>query len=220
MSAKSTASDSPKIGAVPRAHLLPPEVARTQKARSVRRMLFSGLVGAIVLVLVGVGAATLAVLGANSALQREQANTGGIQAQLSKYGKVTSVQTQVTDIQSAQTLGTTGEIEWMPYISSLQATLPAGTTIVSFSTELESRLTQAAPVPLQGEHIAKLNITADSPKASTSDWLENLASLKGFVSAAPGSVALLPATGHYTVVVEVLIDKRALENRFVEGTGK
>ena len=77
MSAKSTASDSPKIGAVPRAHLLPPEVARTQKARSVRRMLFSGLVGAIVLVLVGVGAATLAVLGANSALQREQANTGG-----------------------------------------------------------------------------------------------------------------------------------------------
>lgn len=220
MNRKMTASDTPRLGAVPRAHLLPPEVAQGQKARAVRRLLLSGLVGAIALVLVGVGAATVAVLAANSALQQEQANSAGIQTQLSKYGKVTSVQSQVTDIKSAQALGTTGEIEWMPYISSLQATLPAGTTIVSFATELQSTLTQAVAVPLQGEYIASLKITADSPKASISDWLENLAALKGFVSATPGSVALLPATGHYTVVVEVLIDKRALENRFVEGKVK
>lgn len=221
MKRKPAAGEAPILGGAPRAHLLPPEVAESQRGRAIRRLLVMGLVGAVVLVIVGVGAATLGVLGANSALQQEQANTSGIQAQLSKYGKVTSVQTQVADIQSAQTLGTTGEIEWMPYISSLQATLPAGTTIVSFATELDSTLTQtAAAVPLQGDHIASLKITADSPKASISDWLDNLTSLKGFVSATPGSVALLPETGHYTVVVTVLINEKALQNRFTAGKGK
>jgi Tfp pilus assembly protein PilN len=220
MNTKQAATDGPKLGAVPRAHLLPPEVTKGQKARSVRRVLFTGLVGAVVLVLAGVGAAIFGVLGADTALQQEQSNTPGIEAQLSQYGKVTSVQSRVTDIESAQNLGTTGEIEWMPYISSLQATLPAGTTITSFTTELESTLTQTVEIPLQGEHVATLKIVADSPRASISDWLDNLASLKGFVSATPGSVALLPETGHYTVTVEVLIDKRALENRFAEGSGK
>lgn len=221
MKSKTGVGEAPSLGAVPRAHLLPPEVAQSQRGRAIRRLLLTALMGAIVLVLVGVAAATLGVFGANAALQQEQSNTGAIQAQLSKYGKVTSVQTQVAEIQSAQTLGTTGEIEWMPYISSLQATLPSGTTILSFSSELESTLTQtAAVVPLQGKHIASLKITADSPKASISDWLDNLTALKGFVSATPGSVALLPATGHYTVVVTVLIDDKALQDRFVVGKDK
>jgi hypothetical protein len=213
-------TDGPKLGVVPRAHLLPPEVTKGQKARSVRRVLFTALVGAVVLALAGVGAATVGVLGADTALQKEKSNTPGIEAQLSEYGKVTSVQSRVGDIETAQNLGTTGEVEWMPYISSVQATLPAGTTITSFATELKSTLTQAIAIPLQGEHVATLKITADSPKASISDWLDKLTSLKGFVSATPGSVALLPETGHYTVVVEVLIDKKALENRFAEGSGK
>lgn len=217
----SASNDKPQFGGIARAHLLPLEVARGQKARAMRRLLLAGLAGAIALVLLGVGAATVGVVGANAALQQEQSNTTGIQAQLSKYGKVTSVQSQVADIQSAQTLGTTGEIAWMPYISSLQATLPAGTTITAFSTELDSTLTSTAVVvPLQGEHVATLKVTADSPKASISDWLDNLKTLKGFVSATPGSLALLPATGHYTVIVEVLIDKRAFANRFTDGKAK
>lgn len=210
--------DSVILGSAPRVHLLPPEVEAKQRSRAMRRYLLLGLVGVIAILVAGVGIATLGLLASNSALAAEHARTAGLAVEQGKYGKVLSVQNQVSDIGTARILGTTSEIDWQAYVAALQKTLPANTTVLSFHAVLASVGATAAETPLQGPRIATLTISADSPKASVSDWLDALAGLKGFVDATPGSVQLNAATGRYTVQVEMHINKDALANRFLKGT--
>jgi Tfp pilus assembly protein PilN len=186
------------------------------KAQSLRRGLLYGLVGVVALVLLGIGAATIGVLAANSGLQNEQSKTSGLLLEQARYSPVVKVQDQVNDITAVEPLAAHGEILWRPYIADLQQTLPAGTAITAFIAQLDTTAEQGmSSVPLQGARVATISITADSPKASISDWLDNLAKLKGFVDATPGSVTLVPGSGRYTVSVALHINSEALSNRFV-----
>lgn len=213
--------DALALGAIPRAHLLPLEVKAYQKAQGGRRLLITGLVGMIAVVVLAIGTVSFGLLNTNAKLSAEQARTASLTAEQSKYSSVVTVQNQVSDITSVQPIAATGEILWQPYVASLQGTLPADTTITAFTAELDS--STDAPVeagPLEGKHIATVTITADSPKAPISDWLDNLAKLPGFVDATPGSVVLVPESSRYTVSVVLHVDADAMANRFVTGKKK
>ncbi|MET4780453.1 hypothetical protein [Glaciihabitans sp. UYNi722] len=203
------------LGGIPRVHLLPKEVLAGQKTRALRRRLLMLLVLIVVVAIVGVGAATLALMSANAQLANEQSRSSLLSVEQGKYGKVTAIQNQVNDITTAQPVAAGGEILWAPYLQTVQATLPVGTTITAFTAQLVDPA--AAPVAdsLLGAHAAILSLTADSPQASISDWLDNLRTLKGFVQATPGTVTLVPETGRYTVGVDLLISNAALANQFV-----
>ena len=205
------------LGASPRVRLLPPEIEQRQKSRSIRRSLIFGLIGAVALVVLGVGAATIGVVTSNAALLSEQSKTSSLLLEQSKYSKVVSVQQQVNDIKAVQPIAATGEILWEPLSASLQATLPSGTTITGIHSAIDSTSIATVSVPLQGAHVATITIDALSPQAPISNWLDNLASVKGFVDAVPGSVTLDPATGKYIVSVTMHVDQDALANRFVAG---
>jgi hypothetical protein len=109
-----------------------------------------------------------------------------------------------------------GEILWQPFTASLQSALPPNMSITSVDESLDSAATGVA-VPLQGAHIATITITASSPQASVSAWLDNLASIKGFVDAVPGSVNLDSSTGLYTSTVTLHVNADALSGRFATG---
>ena len=176
------------------------------------------LIGSLAAVVVAAGGASVALVTANSGLAADQANSGTLLAQQSKYRPVTTVQTQVNDIRVMQPIAASGEILWEPFAASVQATLPSGTTITGIDARLETAATVAAvSVPLQGVHVATVTITANSPQAPISNWLDNLASIKGFVDATPGSVALDPQTGRYIVTVTLHVNTSALADRFVKG---
>lgn len=210
------------LGAIPRAHLLPLEVKAYQKVQSGRRLLITGLIGMVAVVVLAIGTVSFGLVNTNTKLSAEQARTASLTAEQSKYSSVVTVQNQVTDITSVQPIAASGEILWQPYVASLQATLPADTTITAFTAELDSSTDAptAAAGPLEGKHIATVTITADSPKASISDWLDNLAKLPGFVDATPGSVVLVPESSRYTVSVALHVDADAMANRFVTGKKK
>jgi Tfp pilus assembly protein PilN len=211
-------SESLTLGAIPRVHLLPPEVEAHHKAQGIRRLLITGLIGAVAVVALAVGTVTVGLFSANAHLGAAQSRTAALIAQQGQYSSVVSVQNQVTDITGLQPLASTGEILWQPYVATLQSTLPADTNITMFEATLQTVPDPKETVsPLQGAHIATITITADSPKAPISDWLDNLAKLKGFVDATPGSVTLVPQTGRYTVSVALHVDADALANRFVVG---
>ncbi|MCU1557987.1 MAG: hypothetical protein JWN09_1982 [Microbacteriaceae bacterium] len=216
MSRVKETSETLALGPTASAHLLPPEVEEKQKGQALRRMMFIALAGVAALIILGVGVATVGVVASDSALRAEQGRTTGLTAQQGKYGKVVTVRAQVTEIQAAQVLGTVGEIDWQSYIAQLQGTLPAGTTITSFHALLRdpSQGAGGSTVPLQGPYVATLSMSADSPKASVSDWLDALSTMKGFVDATPGNVALNVATGRYTVEVDMHISTAALQNRY------
>jgi Tfp pilus assembly protein PilN len=212
------AAETLEFGAIPRARLLPPEIEAAKKARSLRRTLVAVLIAAVVAVFVGVGAATLSVLTANTQLTAEQSRTAGLLLEQRKYGSVVTVESQVGDIKTVQPVAALGEILWQPFTASLQAALPAGMSITSVDESLDkAAASSAAVVPLQGAHVATIIITASSPQAPISDWLDNLASIKGFVDAVPGSVNLDSSTGKYTSTVTLHVNSDAFSGRFATG---
>ncbi len=204
------------LGGMPRVHLLPREVGEGQKSRALRRRLLAGLVIVVVLAILATVGATFALFTANAQLANEQSRSSLLTLARAKYSDVTTLQSQVDQIKLSQPIAAADEILWAPYLESVRATLPAGTTITAFTAETGSAA--VAPVAstdtLTPSHIADVKITADSPQQPISDWLDNLAKMKGFVAAMPGSVTLVEETGHYTVEVDLLVNSDALSQRF------
>jgi hypothetical protein len=214
-------ADSLVLGASPRVHLLPKEVDAQRKARSLRRTLLMGLGGAVAVVVIGVAIASIGLVTATAGQASEQAKAGAITAQLGKYGAVTSVQGQVSQIQAVQPVATKGEILWAAYVSSLQATLPAGTTITAFKATLDpTDSTVPESNPLVGDHVATVAVTAVGPQAAVQAWLAVLPSLKGTVAATPGNVAVSTTPGMYQADVNILVNSDVLSTRFSTTTKK
>jgi len=199
------------LGAVPRAHLMPPELETAKKVRARIGRLGWAVALIVVLVLAGVGFGFVQLTTANAALASEQSRAALLVVEQGKYAAVTTIQSQMAAITQAQPVAASGEILWMEYVAKVQATLPPGTTISAFTGELAAL---SAPQVLQAPHIAILSLTADSPQASVSDWLDNMAQLDGFVDATPGNVVLVPETGRYQVQVDLLINEAVLAYRF------
>ena len=214
------------VGGVPRADLLPPEVGLAVKARSLRRGLSVLVVAVMVVVGVGYGLATLKASQSQQQLATENARTASLLAQQTKYIEVRKVTSTLQAATAARQVGSSTEINWQSYLQSIQASLPAGTSITTFTAASGSPLVAFAQpsVPLQGERIAELTFAATSPSLpDVQAWLNALAMLKGFVDASPGTVTLAGG-GVYLVTITMHINEAALANRYaddaVKGGGK
>ncbi len=210
-----TVSDALVLGGAPRVHLLPGEVDEARKAKGIRSRLLGVLVGVLVLAVGGVGLASLSLASATNEQSTQQAQTAALSAELLKYGSVTSIQGQLDDIKTVQPLATEGEILWAPYVATIQATLPAGTSIKAFTAKLDVASADTPESnPLVGTHVATLSVTANGPQAALSGWLASLGSVKGVVNATPGVVAKTDTPGVYTTNVDLLLAKSVAANRF------
>lgn len=211
-------SDSLVVGGVPRVHLLPPEIELLKRARSQRKGLLGGLIVVIAVVVLGFGAATFALIGANASLATEQARATAYVAASNEYSPVLEVQRQMSNITAAQPLAAAGEISWQPFLVSVKETLPAGMSVTDFEARLDSATEQGAvaTTPLAAPHIATLDITTTTSTMPISDWLDRLKSVKGYVDATPGNVNLDQSTGVYTVQVQLHVNVKAESKRFQE----
>jgi Tfp pilus assembly protein PilN len=211
-----SSSDSLVVGGIPRVHLLPPEIEIQKKGRAQRRRVLVALFVVIVLVVVGFGASTFSLVSANAALATQQARASAFSMASAKYSKVVQIEGQMSEVKLAEKLASVGEIDWQPYIAELTKTLPAGMTITTLAGSLDSTDAQAATTttPLAATHVATVKITAKASSMTISDWLENLRTVKGVVDVNPGAVTLDPAGTTYNVDVTVLVNSKALSNRF------
>lgn len=215
MNLRSSTDSRLVLGGVPRVNLLPPEVGQAAKARSLRAGLSLLVVAAMVIVGTGYALASLHAGTAQQSLDRVNQRTVELLAQQKKYVEVRTVTSDLALTTAARQVGSSTEVDWKSYLESIQASLPGGTTIVTFTATTGSPLEEfiQPSVPLQGERIAELTFSAET--ASLPDvpaWLNALASLKGFVDASPGSVTL--ADGIYTADIKMHINEKALANRF------
>jgi len=202
------------LGGMPRVRLLPREVGEGQKTRALRRRLLAGLVVIVMIAILATVGASFALFAANAQLANEQSRSALLAASRAKYGDVTKLQSQVDQIVTSQPLADAGEILWAPYVQEIQASLPEGTTITALTAATATATATSVTASLTPPHIAEVKITADSPQQPISDWLDNLAKVKGFVAAIPGSVTRVQDTGHYTVEVDLLVNSDALSERF------
>lgn len=205
------------LGGVPRVHLLPPEVEGQRKVRAFRRSLLTGLAASVIVVILAIAATSLLLTSAVAQQADEQARGLLLATQLKKYSAVTGVQAQVDAITAAQPVAVQGEILWAPFVATLQASLPAGTSITSFTAKLDQAGTDAATNPLLGAHVATLSVTAEGPQDILTTWLGQLTTLKGVVNSNPGAVAISPDPGLYVVNVDLLIGTDVIADRFKTG---
>jgi len=212
----SVAVNSPlALGGMPRAQLLPPEFSDARVTRARTRRLIWAIALVLLIVIVGVAAAALQLAAAQAALVAEQDRTTALALEQAKYVKVTGVQDQVAAITAAQPVAAFGNILWSDYLAKVQATLPEGTIMTAFTAQIAGAAPPLSPPKVAlAPHVAVLALTADSPQASVSDWLDNMKKLVGFVDANPQSVVLVPASGRYTVEVDLLINEDALAKTF------
>ena len=201
------------IGGEPRVHLLPVDVIERKKLKIVKRRVATGVVLALVLCGIAGGAASLSL--DQAALTAAQSQTSQLLAQEGKYGQVNKIKTDIASIKSAQKTGTVQEILWSPFVTSLQATLPAGASLTQVTAAIDSPFstTDTEAVPLVGAHIATVNLTLVMPQNTIPTWLNSLSTLKGFVTAVPDSVTN-NAVGTYNVTATIYLNEAALSDRF------
>jgi hypothetical protein len=219
--AQAGARVSPSLGSIAlggeaRVHLLPTDVQERKKLRLLKRRLISGVAVAVVLVLAAYGLASATLAGAQNDLAAARTATTQLVTQQSKYSAVTKVQADIASIQASQKTGTAQEILWAKYVAELQALLPAGASITSVNAKIDSPFSSAAAapaVPLQGPHIATVNLTQSMDQSTIPAWLNSLTTLSGYVDNSLDSVTNAGGTT-YTVAVTIHIDESAFSNRF------
>jgi len=205
------------LGGPPRVHLLPPEIEGLRKVRAFRRTALAVLAASVLVVIVAIGAASLLLASSLAQQASEQAQGLQLATQIKKYSSVTGVQTQVDSITAAQPIAVKGEILWEPYIASIQATLPPGVVITSIIAKLDAAPAagdSATTNPLNGDHVATVNVTAIGPQAAVTTWLTQLVTLKGVVTATPGAVAVSPDPSLYVANVDLLLSADVVAERF------
>lgn len=204
------------IGGDSRVDFLPAEVRIKRRSKLIRHRLgFSILL--VILLMIGCTALVRAqALQAHRNLAIEEANTKFLVAEQQKYGEVAKAQIQIVTIQAAQQVGTSTEINWQEYLTSVQATLPSSVTIETINIDSATPFapyTQAT-APLQGSRIATLSFTALSPTLpKVPTWLIALTSLPGYSDASPGSVTRTES-GAYSVNITMHINQEAFTHRF------
>lgn len=211
-----------ELGGLPRVNLLPPEVTLAAKARALHRVLSLLVVAVMVLVGTGYGLAQVNATSAQHRLDAANQRTAQLLAQQKKYVEVRKVTSESALVSAARQVGASMEINWQSYLADVQASLPSGTTIVSFTATNGSPLVafEQPTAPLQGERIAQLSFLATANALpDVGAWLNALAGLKGFVDAAPGSVTRDDA-GVYKAQVVMHINQKAFANRFPSTTTK
>ena len=209
------------IGGESQLDFLPKEIRKRRRGKVLRRRLgFSIFV--IVLLLVGCAALVRAqAIQAQKNLAIEEANTQFLIKEQAKYSEVAKAQQTIATIQAAQEVGTSTEINWKEYLTSVQGTLPSNVKIQTINIDSATPFapyTQAT-APLQGSRIATLSFTALSPTLpKVPTWLIALTTLRGYSDASPGSVTRTE-TGTYSVNITMHINEAAFTNRFAVKSG-
>lgn len=162
-SAELPLASAPGAGAFPRVNLLPPVVLEEERTHKAKRVLVGA--SAVSLLLVGglYGLATLSVNDAEGQLESAQAQAAALNAQVAQYAEVPKVKAMVTTAQNQAYQALGGEVRWSFLLNDLALTMPAGTSLTSFTGNVSAD----APAGAAG------------PKAATADGQQGFTSVLG-----------------------------------------
>jgi type II secretory pathway pseudopilin PulG len=206
----------------PSVNLLPPEVKAARGLRVLQRWLAL----LIALVLVGcVAAYALVSFAASSAqddLTAAQQRTSELLLEQKRYSDVPVVLSALSDAQTARELAMSTEVPWRSYLDAITAVLPAGVSIDSYSTSLDTVMT-AAPItlsPLQTASVGQIQFTLRVLQVppDTAALIDALDGIPGLTDAWVGDATLTADQDgfvYYAVAASVNVTSSAYTNRFL-----
>ena len=217
---QSRTATSPLVyGAIPRAQLMPPEVAMRRRESSRRRGLIALVALVLALVVGGIVASTWLAAAAQQRLEAERATTQELLAEQLQYVELLGIQ-QRLDAVVAQREALAGvEVLWREELRPFLDVLDSSEIVEAITAEgnapFEPPLTQEGP--LRSARAATVILTvATTESPSPSRWLRAWEQLEGFADASIDSIAVDGDEGYLTIVTlnlssSVLADQEAPE---------
>lgn len=202
-------------GGIPRANLMPPEVALRRKESARRRGLIA-LAGAVVAVTIaGVVGSYLYASAAEQRLADERRTTEQLLATQLEYVEVTQVRSQLQSITDVRTELATVEVLWREQLTPYLAVLTPTEIVDSLTFQSNS---PAEPVigvtgPLRQPRVATVTIVVLTVEPPTPQrWYRAWEQLESFTDASIDSVTLLQRG--YETTVTINLSDVALSQRF------
>lgn len=209
------------LGGVPRAHLMPPEVAQGKREASRRRGLISIIV--LVAILVGSGVAGSYWLSgqAEQRLADERLITEQLLAEQLSYSAVLEVRRGLTDILEQRRLVTEREVLWLevvtPYLTLLSREGVVDQAVLTTAALADPDLTPSDPLRL--DPVATIIVTVQTAELPRPyEWLRAMESIPSFADASLDAI-VREDTG-YATSISISLNEKALSQRLSsEGAG-
>lgn len=201
----------------PQVNLLPPEVAKTRRQKSTKRLLLLSLLLVVLVAVLGYGVALYSANEAADDLADAQSETTRLQNEKAEYAEVPRVLNQIELVQNARIAGTATEVNWAQYIEALRAVTPAG---VSYESITVSSVENGASMnPFVTDSIGTISFTTRSlVLPDTAAWVDAVEPLPGLSDPWFTSATRTDEDGslYYLVQGTVNVETSALAGRFIE----
>lgn len=212
-----SASAPPTLAQV---NLLPPSIRARRALSRVKRRLIFALV-AVLLVLAAAYAFALTQLSvATSALEDAEAETVRLTGEQAEFAEVPQVLGQLSQVESARTLGMSTDVEWAPYVLALFAVMPPDMRLSSIDMIGATPMLAPAPPtdPLQAPSVSRLTFTGRSTVViDSAGWIDALNGVPGFADAWVSDVTVgadEDGATYFEIVSSVQVTDVAYSGRF------
>jgi hypothetical protein len=206
------------VGGDARADFLPLDVRARVRGKATRRALIGIVLLTLVVIAGAIAWASMAAAQSQSALADERGRTEGLLARQGEFTVARNLSNEVETATAARRVASSTEVLWAPYLASIDAVLPVGTTYSTFSIDTGSPIEpyEQAATPLQVPRIGTVAITATTPTyAAAHEWVKALEDTPGF-----GDVTLNDATrvdgDSYDVTITLHVTSDLLADRFAK----
>jgi type IV pilus assembly protein PilM len=172
-------------GEAPRAQvsLLPPEIALRARARKLNQRFALAAAGVLVLTLGGVVGAHWYAGMQQNALDAATAETRVLLEQQKEFRESKDLAELLATLQDARAYGASTEIDWANYLTLIESTMPAGTSLIEATVSAASPWeVQPTPTgPLRGDLAGSIHLrTSSSTESDLTAWVRSLALLPGY----------------------------------------
>lgn len=203
------------FGGVPRAHLMPPEVALRRKEAGRRRGLIAVTILVLLLTMAGIAVSYLAAAAAEVRLAAERRTTEELLATQLSYTDVIKVQNQLASVTDVRATLAAVEVLWGPVLDPYLSVLSADEIIedLSFQGASPAEAPLGISGPLRAPRVATVTIVVStSTQPEPWRWYRAWEKLDTFADASIDNVVLLEAV--YETTITINLNELALSQRF------
>jgi len=205
-------------GGVPRARLMPPEVALQKKERGRRRGLVTAVIAVVLVMIGGVVASTLFATSAAVRLADERLTTEQLLAQQLEFTEVTQVRGQLQSITDVRGQLATVEVLWQEQLTPYLAVFTAEELVnaLAFQSNAPAEPVLGLTGPLRSPRVATFRMVVVTPDLPIPYlWYREWEEIETFADASIDSITLLE--NGYETTVTINLNDVALSQRFGDG---
>lgn len=201
-----------------RVNLLPPEIAKAEKAGAQRRLILFLAVISIVVVGLGTVGATIAAATAKASLETEEARAEMLLTERAKYAEAQYTAGLILATEDAQRAGALADVDWAAFLRDVIAVTPPSIAITGFDGESSTITLPAASSPqgpLEAERLGLVRLVSQTADNALIDqWVQSLETLDGYVGSTVLRVENTESDAGYTLAVTVYFDNERLRDRY------